>query len=71
MEKRVRRYLEETLSQQRRALAHLKRIVDEWSRPWHPSVKKPRKQSKLPEDTKTEQPRHQSSMPRQTKFFAF
>jgi hypothetical protein len=45
IEKRIRRELEETLADQRWALSDLKRIVDDFSRPWHPPTKRPRRQS--------------------------
>jgi hypothetical protein len=73
MEMRIRREMEESLSHQRRVLADLKGTIDDWSRPWHPPVKKPKKQSKSPEKPKGERPRHEFSKPRpvQTEFFAF
>ena len=73
MEKRIRREMEESLSRQRRVLADLKETIDDWSRPWHPPVKKPRKQSKPPEKPKTERPKREFNKPRpvQTEFFAF
>ena len=73
MEKQIRRELEESLSHQRAELADLKRTIEDWSRPWRPPVKKPRKQSKSPEKPKAERPRHQfnSRRPVQTEFFAF
>jgi hypothetical protein len=46
MEKRLRREMEEDLSAQRWALADLKRILDVWSRPWRPPVKKPKQAQK-------------------------
>jgi hypothetical protein len=73
MEKHIRRELEESLSHQRAELADLKATIEDWSRPWRPPVKKPRKQSKSPEKTKAESPKHQfnSRRPVQTEFFAF
>jgi hypothetical protein len=73
MEKRIRREMEESLSQQRSALADLKRTLDQWSRPWHPPAKKPRRQSKPPAKPKAEESRHQFNVPEpvQTEFFAF
>jgi hypothetical protein len=73
MEKHIRRELEESLSHQRAELADLKTTIEDWSRPWRPPVKKPRKQSKSPEKTKAESPKHQfnSRRPVQTEFFAF
>jgi hypothetical protein len=73
MEKRVRRELEGSLSEQRWVLAELKRTLDDWSRPWHPPVKKPRKQSRPIEKPKAERADHKSDMPRpvQAEFFAF
>jgi hypothetical protein len=73
MEKQMRRELEESLSHQRAELADLKRTIEDWSRPWHPPVKKPRKQSKSPEKPKAERPRREFNSPRpvQTEFFAF
>jgi hypothetical protein len=56
MEKRIRREIEESISQQRRVLADLKGTIDDWSRPWHPPVKKPRKQSKSPVKPKARDP---------------
>ena len=73
MEKQIRRELEEDLSHQRAELAYLKATIEDWSRPWRPPVKKPRKQSKSPEKPKAERPKHQtnSQRPVQTEFFAF
>jgi hypothetical protein len=73
MEKHIRRELEESLSHQRAELADLQATIEDWSRPWRPPVKKPRKQSKSPEKTKAESPKHQfnSRRPVQTEFFAF
>jgi hypothetical protein len=73
MEKRIRREMEESLSHQRSVLADLKRTIDDWSRPWHPPVKKPRKQSKSPEKPKAERPTHEFNITRpvQAEFFAF
>jgi hypothetical protein len=73
MEKHIRRELEASLSHQRAELADLKATIEDWSRPWRPPVKKPRKQSKSPEKTKAESPKHQfnSRRPVQTEFFAF
>jgi len=73
MEKRVRREMEESLAQQRWVLADLKRTLDDWSRPWHPPVKKPRKQSVPLDNPKTERPRRESNMPKpvQAELFAF
>jgi hypothetical protein len=73
MERRIRREMEETLSHQRSALAELKRTIEDWSRPWHPPVKKPKQQSKPPEKPKTEKPRpdFDKSRPVQTEFSAF
>lgn len=45
IEKRIRRELEEALADQRCALSDLKRIVDDFSRPWHPPAKRRRRQS--------------------------
>ena len=63
--------LEASLAQQRQALADLKRTLDEWSRPWHPPVKKPKKQSRPMENPKAERPNRESDVPRpfQTEFF--
>jgi hypothetical protein len=73
MEKQIRRELEESLSHQRAELADLKGTIEDWSRPWRPPVKKPRKQSKSPEQPKAERPRREFNSPRpvQTEFFAF
>jgi hypothetical protein len=73
LEKRIQREMEESLSHQRRVLADLKGTIDDWSRPWHPPVKKPRKQSKSPQKPKAERPRHEFNKPRpvQTEYFAF
>jgi hypothetical protein len=73
MEKQIRRELEESLSHQRAELADLKGTIEAWSRPWRPPVKKPRKQSKSPEEPKAERPRREFNSPRpvQTEFFAF
>jgi hypothetical protein len=73
MEKQIRRELEESLSHQRAELVDLKGTIEDWSRPWRPPVKKPRKQSKLPEEPKAERPRREFNSPRpvQTEFFAF
>jgi len=73
MEKRVRRELEESLSQQRWVLAELKRTLDDWSRPWRQPVKKPRKQSRAMEEGKGKRPENEADVPRavQTEFFAF
>jgi hypothetical protein len=73
IERQIRCELEGSLFRQRRVLADLKRVIDDWSRPWHPPAKKPRKQSKSPEKTKADRPRHNSSLrrPVQTEFFAF
>jgi hypothetical protein len=73
MEKRLRQEMEERLAQQRWVLADLKRIIDRWTRPWHPPARKPGKQSSPPEKPKARQPRHESDIPRplQTEFFAF
>jgi hypothetical protein len=56
MEKRIRREIEESISRQRRILADLKRTIADWSRPWHPPVKKPRKQTKSPMKPKAKDP---------------
>jgi hypothetical protein len=73
VEKQIRRELEESLSHQRAELADLKATIEDWSRPWRPPVKKPRKQSKSPEKTNAESPKHQfnSRRPVQTEFSAF
>jgi hypothetical protein len=73
MEKRIRREMEEDLAEQRWVLADLKRTLDDWSRPWHPPVKKTKKQSKPPERPKGVRAGYGSSVPRavQTEFFAF
>jgi hypothetical protein len=73
MEKQIRRELEESLSHQRAELADLKATIEDWSRPWRPPVKKPRKQSKTPEKPKAETARREFNSPRpvQTEFFAF
>jgi hypothetical protein len=64
MEKRIRRELEESLSHQRRILADLKATIDDWSRPWHPPIKKPRKRSNSPEKPKVERPGSKFNKPK-------
>jgi hypothetical protein len=46
LEKRIRREMEESAAEQRAILADLKRILEEWSRPWHAPAKKPRKRGR-------------------------
>jgi hypothetical protein len=60
--------LEKARGEQRWVLADLKRVIDDFSRPWHPPVKKPRKQAHPP---KAERPGRQSNFPRpaQAEFF--
>ncbi len=73
VEKRIRRELQESLSYQRSVLADLKGTIEDWSRPWHPPVKKPKKQSKALEKPKAERtgPKINNPRPFQTEFFAF
>jgi len=73
MEKRVRREMEESLSEQRWVLADLKRRIDDWSRPWHPPEKKAGRLSKPQKAHAGRRPRHESDLPRavQTEFFTF
>ena len=51
MKERIRRALEVNLSRQRRVVAELKVIIEGWSRPWRPRVKKPRKQVQVTGET--------------------
>jgi hypothetical protein len=73
MEKSIRLEMEQSLSQQRSIIATLKRTIDDWSRPWHPHVKKPRKQSRSQQKPKAERPNRPFNRSRsvQTEFFAF
>jgi hypothetical protein len=70
-EKRIRRELEESLSHQRMVLADLKVTIDDWSRPWHPPVKKPRKRSNSTEKPKVERPgpKFKKSTPAESELF--
>jgi hypothetical protein len=61
MEKRIRREMEESLSQQRRHLAVPKRTLVEWSRPWRRSAKRPKKRPPPPAKAKAGQPKSMRS----------
>jgi hypothetical protein len=73
MEKRIRREMEESLSHQQKVLADLKATIDDWSRPWHPPAKKPRKQFNSPEKPKVKRPGPKFNKPRpvETELFPF
>jgi hypothetical protein len=70
LESRIRRELEESLDEQRWELADLKHLIDDWSRPWHPPVNKPRKQTK-PGKTRVRPPGPESNIrePVQSEFW--
>lgn len=71
-EKRVRHEMEQSLSEQRLLLSDLERIIDDFSRPWHPPVRKPRKRSGQPEKPKAGPRMEESNIPRQVQtIFAF
>lgn len=61
LEKRLRREMERSLADQRWALADLKRILSDWSRPWHPPSKKARQPT----------PERKRSKPAQAEFDIF
>jgi hypothetical protein len=73
LEKRLRREMQEARAEQQSALAELKRILDDWSRPWHPPAKKPRQHSRPREKPKADRSSGASHMPQplQAEFFGF
>lgn len=73
LQKRLRRELEQSIAEQRWVLADLKRTLDDWSRPWHPPAKKPKKQPQPPQMPGAERRQREPSGPKlvQTELFEF
>lgn len=73
LEKRIRREMEDSLTQQQWVLEDLKRTLDDWSRPWNPPAKKAKKKPKSSVKPEAEQSRPQSNIqePVQAELFVF